>query len=104
MLYVNRMDRENADFAKVVDQIQSKFGRKCLPIQLPIGAHTSFQGVIDLLKMKSYTGTAAKEGDIPQELQSQAQSLREKLVEAIAETEDSLLEKFLGEKTSIKKN
>ena len=96
IVYVNRMDRENADFAKVVDQIQSKFGRKCLPIQLPIGRHTNFQGVIDLLKMKSYTGTTSKEGDIPQELLSQAQSMREKLVEAIAETEDSLLEKFLG--------
>jgi elongation factor G len=96
IVYVNRMDRENADFAKVVDQIQSKFGRKCLPIQLPIGEHTTYQGVIDLLQMKSYTGTASKEGDIPQELQSQAQSMREKLVESIAETEDSLLEKFLG--------
>lgn len=96
IVYVNRMDRENADFTKVVDQIQSKFGRKCLPIQLPIGRHTDFQGVIDLLQMKSYTGTASKEGDIPQELQSQAQSLREKMVESIAETEDSLLEKFLG--------
>ena len=96
IVYVNRMDRENADFTKVVDQIQSKFGRKCLPIQLPVGRHTNFQGVIDLLKMKSYTGTASNEGDIPQELLSQAQSLREKLVEAIAESEDSLLEKFLG--------
>jgi elongation factor G len=90
------MDRENVDFDKVVNQIQTKFGRKCLPVQLPIGAHTSFQGVIDLLKMKSYTGTAAKEGDVPEALKSQAQSLRDKLVESIAETEDSLLEKFLG--------
>ena len=96
IIYINRMDRENVDFAKVVDQIQSKFGRKCLPIQIPIGAHTSFEGIVDLLKMKSYTGTAAKEGDIPEALKSQAQSLREKLVESIAETEDSLLEKFLG--------
>jgi elongation factor G len=94
--FINRMDRENVDFLKVVEQIQSKFGRKCLPIQLPIGAHTGFQGVIDLLKMKSYTGTAAQEGAVPQALQSQAQSLRDKLVESIAETEDSLLEKFLG--------
>jgi elongation factor G len=94
--YINRMDRENVDFDKVVNQIQTKFGRKCLPVQLPIGAHTSFQGVIDLLKMKSYTGTAAKEGDVPEALKSQAQSLRDKLVESIAETEDSLLEKFLG--------
>jgi elongation factor G len=90
------MDRENVDFDKVVNQIQTKFGRKCLPVQLPIGAHTSFQGVIDLLKMKSYTGTAAKEGDVPEALKSQAQSLRDNLVESIAETEDSLLEKFLG--------
>ena len=96
IVLINRMDRENVDFVKVVDQIQSKFGRKCLPIQLPVGAHTTFQGVIDLLKMKSYTGTTAKEGDIPAELLNQAQSLREKLVESIAETEDSLLEKFLG--------
>ncbi|MDD5287913.1 MAG: elongation factor G [Dehalococcoidales bacterium] len=96
IVFVNRMDRENVDFLKVVDQIQTKFGRKCLPIQLPIGAHTSFQGVIDLLKMKSYTGTDSQEGDIPQALQSQAQSLREKLVESITETEDSLLEKYLG--------
>jgi elongation factor G len=94
--YINRMDRENVDFDKVVNQIQTKFGRKCLPVQLPIGAHTSFQGVIDLLKMKSYTGTAAKEGDVPEALKSQAQSLRDNLVESIAETEDSLLEKFLG--------
>ena len=96
IVLINRMDRENVDFAKVVDQIQSKFGRKCLPIQLPIGAHTTFQGIIDLLKMKAYTGTAAQEGEIPEALKSQAQSMREKLVESIAETDDSLLEKFLG--------
>jgi elongation factor G len=94
--YINRMDRENADFTKVVDQIQSKFGRKCLPIQLPIGEHTTFQGIIDLLKMKSYTGAASKEGEIPAELLNEAKSLREKLVESVAETEDALLEKFLG--------
>jgi elongation factor G len=94
--YINRMDRENADFAKVVDQIQSKFGRKCLPIQLPIGEHTTFQGIIDLLKMKSYTGAASKEGEIPAELLNEAKSLREKMVELVAETEDALLEKFLG--------
>ncbi len=70
IILINRMDRENVDFTKVVDQIQSKFGRKCLPIQLPIGAHTTFQGVIDLLKMKAYTGTAAQEGEIPEALKS----------------------------------
>jgi elongation factor G len=96
IVYINRMDRENVDFTKVVDQIQSKFGRKCLPIQLPIGEHTTFQGVIDLLKMKSYTGAVSKEGEVPVELLNEAKSLREKLIESIAETEDALLEKFLG--------
>ena len=96
IVFINRMDRENADFTKVVDQIQAKFGRKCLPVQLPIGEHTTFKGVIDLMKMKSYTGTDAKEGEVPAELADKAKSLREKLVEAIAETEDALLEKFLG--------
>jgi len=78
IVYINRMDRENVDFTKVVDQIQSKFGRKCLPIQLPIGEHTTFQGVIDLLKMKSYTGAVSKEGEVPAELLNEAKSLREK--------------------------
>jgi elongation factor G len=96
IVYINRMDRENVDFTKVVDQIQSKFGRKCLPIQLPIGEHTTFQGIIDLLKMKSYIGAVSKEGEVPAELLNEAKSLREQLVESIAETEDALLEKFLG--------
>ena len=63
IVYVNRMDRENVDFLNVVEQIKEKFGRSCFPIQLPIGGHTSFQGVVDLMKMKSYTGSDAQEGD-----------------------------------------
>jgi elongation factor G len=96
IVYINRMDRENVDFNKVADQLQSKFGRKCLPIQMPIGAHTTFQGTVDLLKMKSYTGVASKEGEVPADLLAEANSLREKLVESVAETDDALLEKFLG--------
>jgi len=96
IIYLNKMDRENVDFNKVVNQIQTKFGRKCIPIQLPIGAHTTFQGVIDLLKMKSYTGTEAKEGDITANLKAQVDELRGKLTEAVAEADDKLLEKYLG--------
>ncbi|MFC2012852.1 elongation factor G [Chloroflexota bacterium] len=95
-ILVNKMDRENADFDKVVNQIQSVFGAKCVPVQLPVGSQDSFQGVVDLLKMKAYTGTAAKEEEIPESLQSKAQSSRDKLVEAIAEIDDNLLEKYLG--------
>ena len=96
LIYINRMDRENADFMKVVEQAQKAFGRKCIPLQLPIGAHTNFQGVIDLLKMKTYTGTASTEGDIPASLKTQAEEMRQKLVEAVAEADDALLEKYLG--------
>ena len=96
LIFVNKMDRENADFAKTVEAIKAKLGNRCLPLQLAIGNHTSFQGIIDLLEMKAYTGSPAKETDIPSDLQAQAESYREKLVEAIAEVDDTLIEKYLG--------
>lgn len=96
LVVVNKMDRENADFNGVVEDLQKKFGARCVPIQLPIGAHTTFQGVIDLLSRKSFTGSSAKEGEVPADLLDQVEALRGKLVEAIAEVDDSLLEKFLG--------
>lgn len=96
MIFVNKMDRENADFTKTVKEIQVKLGPKCLPVQLPVGAHSTFSGVIDLLSRKSYTGSAAQEGEVPAALQKDVESLREKLVEAIAEVDDALLERYLG--------
>ncbi len=96
LIFVNKMERENADFAKTVEAIKTKLGNRCLPLQLAIGNHTSFQGIIDLLEMKAYTGSPAKETDIPSDLQAQAESYREKLVEAIAEVDDTLIEKYLG--------
>ncbi len=98
LVFINKMDRENADFAKVVGEIQTKLGKKCLPLQVAIGAHTSFEGIIDLLSMKAYTGAGAqaKETEIPAALKAQADSYREKLVEAIAEVDDALIEKYLG--------
>lgn len=96
LVFVNKMERENADFTKTVEGIQANLGSKCFPLQLAIGTHTSFQGIIDLLEMKAYTGSPTKETDIPSELQAQAESYREKLVEAIAEVDDTLIEKYLG--------
>ncbi|MFC1860097.1 elongation factor G [Chloroflexota bacterium] len=96
LIFINKMDRENADFHKTLEQIQSKFGTKCTPLQLPIGAHNDFQGIVDLLTMKSYSGSSAKEAEIPSSLQEEANSFREKLVEAVAETDDQLIEKYLG--------
>ncbi|MFH1382474.1 MAG: elongation factor G [Chloroflexota bacterium] len=96
LIFVNKMDRENADFQRTVKQVQDKFGHRCLPVQLPMGAHTGFKGIIDLLTMKNYTGTPAKEEEIPADFQEQVKAAREKLVEAIAEGDDKLLEKYLG--------
>jgi elongation factor G len=93
---VNKMDRENADFSKTLTQLQAKFGSKVLPLNMPIGSHTSFQGIIDLMSMKTYTGSPAKEGEVPANLKAQADGYCEKLVEAVAELDDALLEKYLG--------
>jgi len=102
LIFVNKMDRENADFFKTVEDIRARFGPKCLPVQLPVGAQNNFQGIVDLLTLKSYTGSPPKEGEIPASLQSQVDSFREKLIEAAAETDDSLIEKYLGgEKLSL---
>ncbi len=95
-IFVNKMDRENADFHRVVEELQTRFGARCLPLQLPIGAHSDFQGIVDLMTMKSYTGSPPEEGEIPSSLQAEAESFREKLVEAVAEIDDSLLEKYIG--------
>jgi elongation factor G len=96
LIYVNKMDRENADFIRVVDDIKKKLGSRCIPLQLNIGAHTNFQGIVDLLTMKAYTGSPSKETELTADVKARAESLREKLVEAIAEMDDALIEKYLG--------
>jgi elongation factor G len=96
LILVNKMDRENANFDQAVTQVQAKFGNRCAPLQIPIGAHTTYEGVVDLLAMKAYTGNPPKEADIPAAVQPQVAKYREKLIEAIAETDDKLLEKYLG--------
>jgi elongation factor G len=96
LFFINKMDRENANFAGCVDQIQAKFGTKCAPLQVPIGAHTTFEGIVDLLAMKAYLGNPAKTTEIPAAILPQVNKYREKLIEAVAETNDKLLEKYLG--------
>ncbi len=76
LIFINKMDRENADFYRTVKQLQARFGSRCLPVQLPIGAHTDFQGVVDLLTMKSYTGSPSKEGEVPAPLKAKVESFR----------------------------
>src|SRR5206468_11682912 len=95
------MDRDNADFSGTLAQIQSLWGNKALALEVPVGAQQAFQGIVDLLTMKAYTGEKAEEGEIAAEVASQADQLREKLIEAAAETDDALITKYLeGEELS----
>lgn len=94
-IFINRMDRENADFEQAVQQIQAAFGAKCIPAQLPIGSQTSFKGVVDVLAQKAYLGDKGEEAVIPDDMQAAADQAREKLIEAAAETDDALITKYL---------
>lgn len=104
--FVNKMDRENADFYNVIAEMQQSFGPYVLPVQLPIGSEENFKGIIDLIKMKSLIpnnnqATSYVESEVPGELVEQAENARQKLIEAIAETDDELLSKYLeGEELS----
>jgi len=101
LVVVNKMDRDNADFFSVLGQIQAKLSPRCLPVQLPIGSQSDFQGIIDLVTMKAYLGAASQEGEIPADLREQAEASREKLVEAAVEADDELINKYLeGESLS----
>ncbi len=95
LIFINKMDRENADFFKTLGELQAHFEKRCLPIGLPIGAERDFKGVVDLTQMKAYTGTQWQEGEIPEEFKGRAEEFREKLVEAVAETDDELIAKYL---------
>jgi elongation factor G len=101
MIFVNKMDRAGADYLRVVDQVRERLGANPIPVQLPIGAEEKFAGVIDLIRMKaiywdeSNMGTTYEAREIPEELLADAKAWREKMVEAAAEGDEDLLDKFL---------
>ena len=99
LVFINKLDRENADYDSVMEQLQNNFGVNVAPLHLPIGQEENFKGVIDLVEEKallfSGDGKKVELGDIPQELAEKAGALREKLIEAVAETDDELLLKYL---------
>ena len=95
LMFVNKMDRDNADFLATLKGIQSKLSPKCLPVQLAIGSQKDFKGIIDLLTMKAYVGTDSQEAEIPSALLELAQASREKLVETAVEIDDALINKYL---------
>ena len=100
--FVNKMDRTGANFFRVVEQIKKRLNGHPVPLQIPVGAEDAFEGVVDLIKMKAIVwsdedqGVTFKYDDIPANLKEQAEEWRGKLVEAAAEGDDALMEKFFG--------
>jgi elongation factor G len=100
LLFINKMDRENANYAAALESAQRSFGANIVPLQLPIGKEAGFKGIIDLLHGKAFLASGNRDGAfteaaIPAELQAEAESYRERMVEKIAETDDALIEKYL---------
>jgi elongation factor G len=97
--FINKMDRERASFQRTLDQLVQSFGTQVAPLQFPIGEEHDFEGVVDFLSAKAYHyasgGPKGVESDWPEELHSQADPLREKLAESVAESDDVLLERYL---------
>jgi elongation factor G len=101
-IFVNKLDRERADFQATLDQLVSSFGNQVAPFELPIGAEQEFQGIADLLHEKADhypSGPTAEETEWPEELHATADPAREKLIEAVAESDDALIEQYLEEGT-----
>jgi elongation factor G len=105
--FVNKMDRIGADFLMVVQQIKDMLGAKSVPLQLPIGAEDHFKGVVDLIQMKGIIwedatqGMTYKEVPIPEDMKEEVDHWRQYLVEAVAEYDDQLMEKFFEDPNSI---
>jgi len=95
IVLINKMDRENADYKKAFESVQDRSSTRLIPIQLPLGEKQDFVGIIDLLTMKAHKGAGNNAEDIPAEFKDAAESARTELVEAAAEGDDSLLEKYL---------
>lgn len=105
--FVNKMDRSGADFLMVVNQVREMLGAKAVPLQLPIGAEDDFKGVVDLIKMKGIIWHMETEGmtfdeiPVPADMLDEVNEWRAKLVEAVAEYDDKLMEKFFEDPESI---
>ena len=102
IVFVNKMDRIGANFFRVEEQIRERLKANPIPIQIPIGAEDNFRGVVDLVRMKAYVWNDEKkptdyvEEEIPAEVKDKAEEYRAKLIEAVSETDDSLMEKFFA--------
>jgi len=105
--YVNKMDRSGANFFEVVSQVKTVLGANPCPIQIPIGAEETFKGVVDLVKMQAILwhdetmGAEYEVGPIPADLQDEAEEWRDKMLEVLAECDDTLMEKYFEDPSTI---
>jgi elongation factor G len=97
LAFINKMERENASFDRIVAELGDEFGILALPIQLPIGNQAHFQGVVDLISGKAYLGNTETAGEVPADLADAVEEARLTLLEAAAEGEDALMEKYFEE-------
>lgn len=97
-IFINQMDKENANFKKCLDELKNKFGTAITPLQIPIGDGLNFKGVVDIIDNKAYelSNKKAKEIPVPAELESEVSSIREAIIENAAENDEELMEKFFG--------
>ncbi len=97
IFFMNKIDRENANFEKTLAEAQQQFGANVIPLQLPIGSEEDFKGIVDILQMKAfmYSGNKFDSVEIPDNLKSKAEQYREQLIEIAAETDDELTLKYL---------
>ncbi|MBN1867382.1 elongation factor G [Candidatus Sumerlaeota bacterium] len=96
MAFVNKIDKENAEFAKTCDAITEQLGRKAVALAVPIGSQSNLQGVVDIVRMKAVMEKGGKTtyGDVPAEMKDEVTAMREQIVEAAAEGDDALMERF----------
>ncbi len=103
LVFVNKMDREHANFKNCLEALKERFEATFIPIQLPIGSQADFEGVVDLIALKAYRGLKAEEAETPASLQDEIDDYRLQLIEAAAESEDELIVKYLeGEELTEK--
>jgi len=103
IVFINKMDRENANFDKVIADLKEKFGANFVPVQIPIGSFSTFTGIVDIINQKAYTGEGkGKEAPVPDDLADEVAVYRDQLIEAAAEGDDELTMKYLeGEELTL---
>ncbi|MBX3000525.1 MAG: elongation factor G [Caldilineaceae bacterium] len=95
LVFINKMDRENANYKRVLEDLRNTFSGRIVPFQLPIGSADSFKGVVNLVDMKAYMGKSGEVADIPADMLDEVETARQELVDSAAETDDDLILKYL---------